>query len=188
MLGSAEKADGVGSAPLAACLFVKRLGMMVVPFFELYLTEEHGYTVASAGRIVAPYGVGAIFGVTAGGALADRFGPRRVQLVSLVLNGIFLLLVWAARSRLAIAATFVASSLAGESFRPANGAAISSAVGLESRARAFSLMSLAVCVGLTFGLPLGGVLAERDYAWFFCGYRLLRPVGAVAWTLTNYPG
>jgi predicted MFS family arabinose efflux permease len=28
-------------------------------------------------------------------------------------------------------------------------------------------MSLAVCVGLTFGLPLGGWLAELDFAWLF---------------------
>ena len=36
---------------LAACLFVNRLGMMVLPFLELYLTGELGFGVEAAGRL-----------------------------------------------------------------------------------------------------------------------------------------
>ncbi|HEX6882999.1 MAG TPA: MFS transporter [Planctomycetota bacterium] len=152
---------------LALCLFVNRLGMMVVPFLELYLTGARGYAVDVAGRLVALYGVGSILGVSLGGRLADRFGPRRVQLVSLLAHAVFLAALGFARTTLAIGAAIVAASLAGDAFRPANGAAITAAVGPLSRARAFSLMSFAVCVGLTLGLPLGGELAELDFAWLF---------------------
>jgi predicted MFS family arabinose efflux permease len=152
---------------LASCLFVNRVGMMVLPFLALYLVGERGYDVDTAGRLVALYGIGSILGVTAGGWLADRFGPRRVQLASLALNALFLVVLAYARSTLAIGATIVATSLAADTFRPANGAAISAAVGPGSRARAFSLMSLAVSAGLTFGLPLGGAIAERDFEWLF---------------------
>src|SRR6185436_6305374 len=152
---------------LASCLFVNRVGMMVMPFLALYLADERGYEVGAAGRLVALYGVGSILGVTAGGWLADRFGPRRVQLASLATNALFLVLLGYARSTLAIGAAIVAASTAADTFRPANGAAISAAVGPESRARAFSLMSLAVSAGLTFGLPLGGFLAELDFRWLF---------------------
>src|SRR6185295_14412406 len=72
-----------------------------------------------------------------------------------------------ARSPLLIAAAITATSTAADGFRPANAAAITAAVGSESRARGFSLMSLAVSIGLTFGLPLGGVLAELDFDWLF---------------------
>jgi len=160
---------------LAACLFVNRFGMMVLPFFELYLTRGRDLAVDDAGRIVALYGAGSIAGIVIGGWLTDRFGPRRVQLTSLVLNGLALQVLGHMQSTWAIAAVWVCASLAGESFRPANGAAISAAVGPEARARAFSLMSLAVCVGLTFGLPLGGFLAELDYQWLF------RVDGGTAW-------
>ncbi len=71
---------------LATCLLVNRIGMMVLPFLTLYLKDERGFAVDAAGRMVALYGVGSIAGVTAGGWLSDRFGPRRVQLTSLVLN------------------------------------------------------------------------------------------------------
>jgi predicted MFS family arabinose efflux permease len=168
---------------LASCLFVNRVGMMVLPFLALYLTGERGYDVDSAGRLVSLYGVGSILGVTAGGWLTDRFGPRRVQLASLASNALFLVVLAYVRSTPAIAATIVATSLAADAFRPANGAAISAAVEPGSRARAFSLMSLAVSAGLTFGLPLGGVLAELDFEWLFwidAATALL--AGAVLWT------
>ncbi len=167
---------------LASCLFVNRVGMMVLPFLALYLSGERGYDVDAAGRLVALYGIGSILGVTAGGWLADRFGPRRVQLTSLALNALFLVVLAYARSTLAIGATIVATSLAADTFRPANGAAISAAVGPESRARAFTLMSLAVSAGLTFGLPLGGALAELDFEYLFwidAGTALL--AGVVLW-------
>ena len=152
---------------LALVLFVNRLGMMVLPFLELYLTGERGFAVDTAGRMVALYGVGSILGVTAGGWLTDRFGPRRVQLASLCMNAVFLMALSVARTWVAIAGAIVAASMAADCFRPANGAAITAAVGAAARARAFSLMSLAVSVGLTFGLPLGGELAEIDFAWLF---------------------
>jgi len=152
---------------LAGCLFVNRVGMMVLPFLELYLAQERGLAVDVAGRLVALYGVGSILGVTLGGQLTDRLGPRRVQLASLVCQALFLLLLGFARTPLAIGAAIVATSLSSDSFRPANAAAISASIGPEARARAFSLMSLAVSVGLTVGMPLGGALAELDYDWLF---------------------
>ncbi|NOT31241.1 MAG: MFS transporter, partial [Planctomycetes bacterium] len=152
---------------LALVLFVNRVGMMVLPFLALYLTGERGFAVDSAGGLVALYGVGSMLGVTAGGWLADRFGPRRVQLTSLCLNALFLMVLSVARTPLAIGAAILLTSMASDCFRPANGAAITAAVGEGARARAFSLMSLAVSVGLTFGLPLGGELAELDFDWLF---------------------
>jgi len=164
--------DAFGGLPrqvwvLASVLFVNRVGMMVLPYLALYLTEERGYAVDSAGRLVALYGVGSIVGVSLGGILADRFGPRRVQLASLVAHALLLVLLGQARTTLTIGLAIASGSLAADTFRPANGAAISAAVGPEARARAFSLMSFAVSLGLTVGLPLGGWLAELDYAWLF---------------------
>jgi predicted MFS family arabinose efflux permease len=152
---------------LALCLFVNRAGMMVLPFLELYLTGERGFAVDAAGRLVSLYGVGSILGVTAGGWLTDRFGARAVQLWSLTANALALLVLWRARTALGIGAAVMAVSVAADAFRPANGAAIAAAVGVEARARSFSLMSLAVNLGLSFGLPIGGLLARADFDWLF---------------------
>jgi predicted MFS family arabinose efflux permease len=152
---------------LAACLFVNRLGMMVLPFLELYLMGELGFEVDAAGRVVALWGVGSIAGIALGGRLTDRFGPRRVQLASLVLTTLCLVLLWQARSMLALSAAVLSVSLASDAFRPANGAAISEAAAPDQRARAFSLMGMATNLGLSLGLPLGGLLARVDFDWIF---------------------
>jgi predicted MFS family arabinose efflux permease len=152
---------------LAACLLVNRLGMMVLPFLELYLTEGLGLGVAAGGRIVAAYGIGSILGIAAGAWCTDRFGPWRVQVASLVLSALCLLVLWRARSAAALAAAVAAVGMASDAFRPANGAAIAHATRPEVRARSFSLMSLAINLGLSLGLPLGGLLAQVDYAWLF---------------------
>jgi predicted MFS family arabinose efflux permease len=152
---------------LAWALFINRVGMMVLPFLALYLTEERGFDVDAAGRVVALFGVGSIFGVTFGGWLTDKIGPRRVQLASLVLNGLCLLALWRTRGPLAISAAVVVLSLASEIFRPANSAAIITASSSKQRARSFALMSAVICVGLSIGLPIAGALAEFGYDWLF---------------------
>lgn len=152
---------------LAWALFINRVGMMVLPFLALYLTEERGFDVDSAGRVVALFGVGSIFGVTLGGWLTDRIGARRVQLASLVLNGLCLLALWRARGPLGISVAVVVMSLASEIFRPANSAAIIAASSARQRARSFALMSAVICVGLSIGLPIAGALAEVGYDGLF---------------------
>lgn len=152
---------------LAWTLFINRVGMMVLPFLALYLTDERGFDVDSAGRVVALFGVGSIFGVTLGGWLTDRIGARRVQLASLLLNGLCLLALWRARGPLVISTTVVVMSLASEVFRPANSAAIIAASSAKQRARSFALMSAVICVGLSIGLPIAGALAEVGYDWLF---------------------
>jgi predicted MFS family arabinose efflux permease len=121
----------------ASCLFVNRVGMMVMPFLTLYLERTDAATRStSRGGSLSLYGLGSILGVTAGGWLSDRFRPRRVQLAGGP-NALFLFLLGTARSTLAIGAAIVAASMAAAAFRPANGAAISPAVGPEAP-RAFS--------------------------------------------------
>lgn len=152
---------------LAGCLGINRLGMMVLPFLELYLTEERGLAVDEAGRIVALFGVGSIAGVWVGGTLADRHDPRRVQLGSLVAGAAFMVALWAARTPLAIATALLAMSVATEAFRPANGTAVGRAVDARRRGRAFSLVMLAVNLGISIGMPVGGFLAEISFDWLF---------------------
>jgi MFS family permease len=152
---------------LAFVLFVNRIGMMVLPFLTLYLIERHGFERDAAGRVVSMYGVGSIAGVLGGGWLSDRFGARRVQLTSLCLTSVAILGLWLARGSLGISIAVLVMSLAAEIFRPANSTAIIHAAPRHLHARSFSLLSAVVCVGLSIGLPIGGLLAKHDYDWLF---------------------
>ncbi len=58
-------------------------------------------------------------------------------------------------------------TLLGDSFRPANQAALTHYATPETRTRSFSLNRLAINLGWTIGASLGGFLAQLDYHLLF---------------------
>ncbi|HKQ62320.1 MAG TPA: MFS transporter [Candidatus Polarisedimenticolaceae bacterium] len=146
---------------------VNRAGGMVLPFLVLYLTQRRGLSVPEAGRVLSLYGLGSIGGSYVGGWLVDRFGPVRTQQVSLIGGGVGLLLLGWARGPLPIALCACATSFVGDMFRPAVMAALSRGSSPEQQARAFTLLRLAVNLGLGVGPAVGGFLALRSYGWLF---------------------
>src|SRR5438045_8869013 len=61
---------------------------------------------------------------------------------------------------------FVLSSL-GESFRPANSAAVAAYSNDSNRTRCYSLNRLAINLGWAIGPAVGGILASINYAYLF---------------------
>jgi predicted MFS family arabinose efflux permease len=154
---------------LAAVTLVNRSGTMVLPFLALYLTSrERGFTTSEAGWVQAVYGLGSLAGAWLGGLLTDRLGSRRVQVTSLIANGIgFLVLGWVT-SRTGIFVVAGAVSIASEAFRPANAAALAAAATPQLTARVFALSRMAVNMGMSLGVAIGGVLAEHvGFFWLF---------------------
>jgi predicted MFS family arabinose efflux permease len=152
---------------LALTLLVNRAGGMVLPFLSLYLTEARGLSVATAGRVLAAYGLGAIAGAWLGGWASDRVGATRTQQASLLASGAGYIGVGALSSPVAIACGLFCLSVVVEAYRPAamaDGAARAPA-GLQ--ARAFALMRLAVNIGVGIGPAVGGFLALHSYRWLF---------------------
>lgn len=152
---------------LSVASLINRAGTMVLPFLALYLTRQRGFTTAEAGQILALYGLGAMVASFLGGWLCDRFDPRRIMIGSLLLTGVGFPLLGRMESRPAILATILLLSLAGESFRPANAAALTRASDPAERTRSFALYRLAINLGMTLGPTVGGFLALRSYDLLF---------------------
>jgi len=151
---------------LALVMFINRSGTMVIPFLTVYLTSR-GYTLAQAGYVMAAFGCGSIMGGYLGGRLTDRFGHYYVQVFSLLLNGILFIVLGQMQTLLQFAiCIFVLSSL-GESFRPANSAAIAAYSNEANRTRCYSLNRLAINVGWAIGPAVGGLLASINYQLLF---------------------
>jgi predicted MFS family arabinose efflux permease len=151
---------------LALVMFINRSGTMVIPFLTVYLTHR-GYSLAQAGYAMAAFGAGSILGGYLGGRLTDRFGHFRVQVASLLLNGLlFLILGQMDRYAAILCCIFVLSSL-GEAFRPANAAAIAAYSNDQNRTRCYSLNRLAVNLGWAIGPAVGGLLASQSYTLLF---------------------
>jgi predicted MFS family arabinose efflux permease len=151
---------------LALVMFINRSGTMVIPFLTVYLTSR-GYSIAQAGYVMACFGGGSILGGYIGGRFTDRFGHYYVQVFSLLLNGV-MFIVLAQMQTLAqfMICIFVLSTL-GESFRPANSAAIAVYSNESNRTRCYSLNRLAINVGWAIGPAIGGLLASINYQLLF---------------------
>lgn len=152
---------------LAGVMLINRCGTMVLPFLTLYLTQHLGYSVTDAGIIMAIYGAGAFVGTFLGGQLTDRFGFYYVQLVSLLFGGAFLIILQFVTGFYALCGSVFVFTLLGDSFRPANQAAITFYSEADTRTRAFSLNRLAINLGWAVGGGVGGWLAGVSYNLLF---------------------
>ncbi|GAA4419915.1 MFS transporter [Nibrella viscosa] len=152
---------------LAVVMFINRSGTMVLPYLTLYLTQHLHYSVTDAGIIMAVYGTGALAGTFLGGRLTDRFGFYQIQFFSLLLAGIFLLVLQFVHSFAGICVSVFLFTLVGDAFRPANSAAIAWYSKPEDRTRAYSLNRLAINLGWSIGGGIGGYLASIDYSLLF---------------------
>lgn len=140
---------------------------MVLPFLALYLTQRQGFTVQRAGGILSLYGVGAIAGSYLGGWLSDRVGSVRAQVVSLCLATGALVVLGLMRSPLSIVVVVLLWSVAAESMRPANGAALAEMSPPHLHVRAFGLRRLGMNLGMSIGPAVGGFLVTWSYSLLF---------------------
>lgn len=151
---------------LSLVMFINRSGTMVIPFLTVYLTTK-GYTLAQAGYVMAAFGGGAILGGYIGGVLTDRVGHYYVQVMSLLLNGILFIVLSQMHTLWQFAVCIFVLSTLGESFRPANSAAIAAYSNDTNRTRCYSLNRLAINLGWAIGPAIGGFLARINYQLIF---------------------
>ncbi len=153
---------------LSLVMLINRSGTMVLPFLTVYLTHELGYTLAQAGWVMTCFGIGSLAGAWLGGKLTDRMGAWWVQMGSLSLTGfLYLSLMWVTELW-ALSALVMLTSLAADTFRPANLTAMSLYTTAANRTRSLSLVRLAVNLGFSAGPAAGGFIAAHfGYKWLF---------------------
>jgi MFS family permease len=151
---------------LALVMFINRSGTMVIPFLTVYLTSK-GYTLAQAGYVMAAFGAGSIVGGYLGGRLTDKCGHFYIQVFSLLLNGILFIVLGQMQTLLQFTVCIFVLSTLGESFRPANSAAVAAYSNETNRTRCYSLNRLAINMGWAIGPAIGGMLAGVDYDLLF---------------------
>lgn len=150
---------------LALVMFVNRAGTMVIPFMAVYLREEKHFSIATAGWVIAFFGMGAIPGNFIGGQLTDKIGFSKIQFWSLFLNGILFIVLGQLQTFWQMSICMVAIGVVGEAFRPANAAAIAYYSLPENRTRSYSLSRLAVNLGFSIGPAMGGLLPFQYLFW-----------------------
>ncbi len=146
---------------------INRSGAMVICFMTLYLTQHLHFGIREAGYVTAFYGLGSILGQYVGGHLTDRIGFYRVQILTLLFNGLILFIAVYIESFVFICAIMFLLSIASEAFRPANQVAIRTHSDEATRTRAFSLMRVSVNLAIGLALSIGGLLVSLGWYWLF---------------------
>lgn len=147
-------------------IFVNRLGAFFQTFLVLFLTER-GFSAFQAGFALTGYGVGSMIGVLAGGALADRLGPRLATLASMGGSAVMLLSVLYVRQYPALLVAVVLVGVIGQLYRPASATLLSELTAPERQVMVFALYRWAMNLGTTAAPLLGAGLISVSYDLLF---------------------
>jgi MFS family permease len=157
----------IGAKALMVGLLVNRLGTFVQVFLVLFMTEGHGFTEVQAGTALGLYGAGSVFGVLAGGALADRIGTRRTIVLSLGGSAPLLLAVLYLDNYLALLVAVTLVGAVSHAYRPAAQAQLSVLTPKHRQVMIFAMQRLMTNLGSTGGPLLGVTLIAVSYDLLF---------------------
>lgn len=154
---------------LAAIQLINRSGSMVLPFMTVYMTASLGYSTVQAGIIMSVYGFGGLAGSYLGGKYSDKLGPFPVQLNSLIIGGLSYIMLPLLTGFYALACGIFLCAAINDAMRPAASSMTGHFATAETTTRSFSLMRMAINLGVSIGPAVAGMLAGIDYFWLFFG-------------------
>jgi MFS family permease len=143
--------------------FVNKLGTFIMPYLTLVLRREFHLTPGQVGLMMAAQGVGSLASILAGGVLTDRLGRRVTLMLSLFGSGLLAIAMGFAPSLPAFVVLLLGFGFLGDLYRPAASAIIADVLPSTQRAVGFAGLRAAVNLGFSFGVALGGVVA--DWSW-----------------------
>jgi len=153
---------------IALIYLVNRCGEMVIPFMSVYLTTQLGFSKTQSGIVLFSFGLGALCGSNLGGYLTDRIGNFRVMAISLAGTGCAFISIILFKTFLPLCLWLFVTGSFSSMFSPAAFSAVSSWGNPENQTRGFSLLRMAINLGVAIGPALGGFMAFRyGYKWVF---------------------
>jgi MFS family permease len=153
---------------LVGAAFIDRLGGgLVFPFFAVYITQRFGVGMTQVGQLFALFSVTGMIGGTLGGAMADKFGRKKMMIFGLVFSAITMLLFGLVDS---LALLFLVSGTVGllaDTGFPAHHAMVADLLPEEKRAEGFGIMRVVANLAITIGPLIGGLIATRSFMALF---------------------
>jgi len=156
---------------LALIYLVNRCGEMVIPFMSVFLTSQLGYTKTQTAIVLTCFGIGALLGSTIGGQLTDRIGNFKVMAISLAGAGISFIGILFFKEFFFLSSWMIVAGIFNSMFSPAAFSAISIWEKKENETRGYSLLRMAINLGIAIGPAVGGFIAFKyGYSWLFILY------------------
>ena len=149
-------------------MFIDKLGgMLVFPFFGLYITSKYNVGMTEVGLLFTIFAVTGVFGSLIGGALTDKFGRKIIIIFGLVISAISsLMLAFAPNLNFIYLAGFFVG-LFGNVAGPAHQAMIADILPENKRVDGFGILRVIANLAVVIGPAIGGLLAARSYTLLF---------------------
>lgn len=153
---------------IALIYLVNRCGEMVIPFMSVFLTTQLGFSKGETGITLLCFGAGAMLGSNIGGYLTDTIGNFKVMVLSLSCTGFAFIGIIFFKTFLFLSIWMFITAIFSSMFSPAAFSAVSLWGNPENKTRGFSLLRMAINLGVAIGPAVGGFLAYNlGYNWLF---------------------
>ena len=153
---------------LTLATFIDMLGgFLLIPFFALYITARFTVGMVEVGFLFSINAAGNIIGGLIGGALADKYGRKKLILFGLTVSGIGNILMGLV-DNLGLFFVLAASlGLIGSLGGPARQAMVADLLPKEKQAEGFGILRISFNLSATIGPIIGGILATQSYMLIF---------------------
>lgn len=172
---------------LMGASFIDHLGFaLLFPFFSLYITAHFEASMTQVGILFLIFSAASQIGSMVGGALADRFGRKKVILIGLVFSAsssVIMAFVNELRWFYLIAAVV---GFLGELGKPAQQAMVADLLAEEQRTEGYGIWRVVSNLAFVFGPTIGGFLATNSYLWLFIADAVSSTITALV-VLTSLP-
>jgi MFS family permease len=153
---------------IVGTLFIDSLGStLLFPFFALYITQKFGVGMTQAGILLGMSSLFGLIGSILGGALADRFGRRKLILFGLVFSALSSLLFGLAWDIRMMYGLVVIVGLLSRIAAPAQDAMMADILPESKRQEGFGITRVAFNYAWILGTALGGLIAARSFMALF---------------------
>jgi MFS family permease len=142
-------------------------GMLVWPFFTVYLRQRLGIPLTTVGFLFAISSVVGLFSQAVWGPVVDRYG-RKIAIVAGLSNEVIVMVGFALLGSLEAYAVLIAlNGLIEPASRIGSDAMIADLIEKDRRPRAYALLRMVANAGVSIGPAVGGFLAASSYMLTF---------------------
>lgn len=149
-------------------VFIDRLGSaLIFPFLSLYITARFQVGMLVVGQLFAIFSVASLFGIFLGGALADRFGRKKILIFGLLISGLSSVAMGVANDLRLFFSFAALVGLLSSVGQPAGQAMVADLLPEAKRTQGYGLLRVGVNLAVAIGPAVGGLLAGISYLYLF---------------------
>ena len=143
------------------------IGSFVFPLLAILLTKKLGFSNEAAGTFTTVTIAISGLGMLIGGKLSDKFGRRKIIIISSFIGGLFFLSCAFLKTSPITAYMILLGDFFSTLQYPATTAMLSDLTDKENRQKAFSLLYLGTNIGIAIGPLIAGFLIDSNLMLFF---------------------